>query len=188
MSDSIRHLGHSRGTLYLEIEENLERIYELWRKEEGNLRFLVPVLCALKLEAFINAAGKLKVPDWNSQERKPFKEKCKAVSEAVSLEFDPNIEPNRTALAIFRTRNSLVHPKMRLKKFDEAISQPEYERKVRARDFGSEEHPLRSELTGERVAQLKDASDEFVLEWGPKFFDGNPRHWLMWGSAGEFSS
>ncbi len=187
MSDKIRHNTKSRDSLYREIELNLERVCEIWLGGEESLRFSLPILCAAKLEAFINAAGKLKTTHWDIFERKlSFEEKCHVVLGAAGVHFDRAAEPNKTAIATFETRNSLVHPKMKLKEIDETISGEEYERRVANADYSAERHHLRSELTPERVTLLKDTSDAFVTKWGPALFDGYPEYWLAAGSSGVF--
>jgi oligoribonuclease NrnB/cAMP/cGMP phosphodiesterase (DHH superfamily) len=183
---NIRHEETSQDSLYRDIEQNLETIYKLWVEGDNSLRFSIPILCAAKLEAFINVAGKLKVKHWDILERKlSFSEKCKIVFSTVGVEFDRNAEPNRTAVGTFEVRNSLVHPKMKIHQIDEHISQEEYER--RSDSFIRVSHPLRSELTKVLVTNLKDASDAFVTQWGLKLIDGNHDYWLKGGSTGRFT-
>ena len=185
MSD-IRHQETSRDSLYEDIKKNLDTIYELWLEGKKSFRFSIPILCAATLEAFINVAGRLKVEHWDILERKlSFAEKCHIVFAAVGLVFDPAAEPNKSAIAIFEIRNSLVHPKMKLGRIDEFVSQEEYERR-RANSSGVSHH-LRSELTEARVTQLRETSNTFVLSWGPKLLDGEPDYWLGRGSTGEFT-
>ena len=156
---------------------------------EGSLRFSLPILCAAKLEAFINAAGKLKALHWDFLERKlSFEEKCHVVFAAVGMKFDRSIEPNNTAVATFGIRNSLVHPKMKVRDIDEVISKEEYDRRFASTDYGSEWHHLRAALTPERINLLKEKGDAFVEKWGPELFDGNPEYWLRSGTSGSFSS
>ncbi len=184
--NGIRHEETSRDSLYKDIEQNLENIYVLWTEGNTSFRFSIPILCAAKLEAFINVAGKLKVKHWDILERKlSFAEKCKVVFSTVGLAFDPSIEPNKTAISTFEIRNALVHPKMKLDQIDESISQEEYER--RSNSFPGVLHHLRSELTKEKVEQLKNTGDAFVNQWGPALLDGNPHYWLTGGSTGGFT-
>ena len=184
--NNIRHKESSRDSLYKDIEENLEAIFRFWTDGNDSLRFSVSILCAVKLEAFINVAGKLKVGHWDILERKlSFAEKCRIVFSAVGLVFDPHIEPNKTAVGTFEIRNSLVHPKMTLGRIDEYVSQEEYER--RTNTFPGVLHHLRSELTKERVTQLKESADAFVAQWGAKLLDGHPHYWLSGGSTGGFT-
>ncbi len=184
--DNIRHEETSRDSLYKNLELNLDQIYKFWLEGEKSLRFSIPMLCAAKLEAFINVAGKLKVEHWDILERKlSFAEKCQIIFAAVGLVFDPATEPNKTAIITFEIRNSLVHPKMKLGRIDEYVSQEEYER--RSNSFSGVIHHMRSELTPEKVKQLKETSNAFVSEWGPKLLDGNPHYWLTGGSTGGFT-
>jgi hypothetical protein len=183
---SVRHEETSRDSLFKDIEANLETIYTLWTNGNQGLRFSIPILCAAKLEAFINVAGKLKVQHWDIFERKlSFWEKCKVVFSAVGLSFDPNSEPNKTAIAIFDIRNALVHPKMKLEQIDESISHEEYDR--RRNSFSGVLHHLRTELTREKLEQIKNASNAFVLQWGAGLLDGIPDYWLTGGSTGGFT-
>jgi hypothetical protein len=160
----VHHSEESRDCLYNEASDNLETIFALWQEGRGNLRFAIPVLCAVKLEAFINVAGKLHLSNWDKQERKlSFSAKCKAVCGTLRLEFASAIEPNRTAVEVFEVRNSLVHPKMILARTNERISQKEYER--RSTTMLGPEHPLRSALTPARVVALMEATNAFVAHW-----------------------
>jgi hypothetical protein len=182
----VHHSEESRDCLYDEASENLETVYALWQQGQSNLRFAVPVLCAVKLEAFINVAGKLNVSAWDEQERKlSFKGKCKAVCAILKLEFASGDQPNKTALEVFQVRNSLVHPRMHLARTSEHISQREYERRSVA--MLGVEHPLRSALTAGHVTALKNASEAFVLQWGARMLNGAPEYWLRWGSTGSFT-
>ncbi len=182
----IRHEETSRDSLFKDIEQNLEAIYALWGGGNIGLRFSIAILCAVKLEAFINVAGKLKLEHWDILERKlSFEEKCRMVFSTSGLAFDRNVEPNRSAIRMFEIRNALVHPKMKLDRIDEHISQDEYERRSIA--FTGVLHPLRSELTRELVTHLKSTSDAFVSQWGPKLLDGAPDYWLTGGSTGGFT-
>ncbi|CAG0934946.1 hypothetical protein RHDC3_03162 [Rhodocyclaceae bacterium] len=182
----IRHEETSRDSLFKDIEQNLETIHALWIGGNMSLRFSIAILCAVKLEAFINVAGKLKLEHWDILERKlSFEEKCRMVFSAAGLEFDREVEPNRTAIRMFEIRNALVHPKMKLGHIDEHISQYEYERRSIA--FMGVVHPLRSELTRELVEHLKCTSDSFVLQWGSKLLDDAPDYWLTGGSTGGFT-
>lgn len=184
--NDIRHQETSRDSLYEDISQNLETIYTLWTEGNMSLRFSIPILCAAKLEAFINVAGKLKVEHWDNLERKcSFKEKCKSVFMSVGLAFDPDTEPNKTAIGTFEIRNSLVHPKMKLGKIDEYISHEEYKR--RNSNFGGDMHHLRYELTKEKVAQIKSMSDLFTSKWGTMLFDGDPDYWLSGGATRFFT-
>jgi len=184
--NNIRHEETSRDSLYKDIEQNLETIFRLWVEGDKALRFSVAILCALKLEAFINVAGKLKTEHWDILERKlSVAEKCKIVFSEVGLVFDPDAEPNKTAIGTFEIRNSLVHPKMKLGHIDEYVSQEEYER--RKNSFPGLPHHLHSELTKEKVTQLKDSADAFVTQWGEKLLDGDPHYWLTGGSTGGFT-
>ena len=181
----VHHSEESRDCLYNEASENLETIYAVWQQGRGNLRFAIPVLCAVKLEAFINVAGKLHLANWDKQERDlSFDKKCKAVCGMLKLEFASDVEPNKTAVEVFEVRNSLVHPKMLLARTNEHISQQEYER--RSTTMLGPEHPLRSALTPGRVTALRDATNAFVAYWGARMFDGVPEYWLRWGSTGSF--
>ena len=185
MSD-IRHQETSRDSLYEDISLNLETIYSLWAGGNKSLRFSIPILCAAKLEAFINAAGKLKIAHWDILERKlSFKEKCQIIFSSVGLVFDPAAKPNKTSIGIFEIRNSLVHPKMKLDHIDEYITQEEYER--RNSNFIGNMHHLRSELTKEKVIHIKTSSDSFTSEWGMKLFDGQPDYWLSGGATRFFT-
>jgi hypothetical protein len=184
--NTIRHEETSRDSLFKDVEQNLETIFHLWADGNISLRFSVAILCAVKLEAFINVAGKLKMEHWDILERKlSFAEKCKMVFSTVGLTFDPDAEPNKTAVATFDIRNSLVHPKMKLAQIDEQISREEYER--RSNNFPEVLHHLRSELTKERVTKLKEAVDAFVNQWGNGLLDGHPDYWLTGGSTGGFT-
>ncbi|HEY6871823.1 MAG TPA: hypothetical protein VI298_03735 [Geobacteraceae bacterium] len=121
--NNIRHKETSRDSLFKDIEQNLETIFQLWAEGNNSLRFSVSILCAVKLEAFINVAGKLKVEHWDILERKlSFAEKCKIVFSTVGLVFDPNTEPNKTAVGTFGIRNSLVHSKMKHGHIDEYVA------------------------------------------------------------------
>lgn len=184
---NIRHQEVSRDSLFKDLEMNLETIYGLWANGDNSLRFSIPILCAAKLEAFINVAGKLKVEHWDIFERKlSFAEKCKVACSVVHLAFDPNVEPNKAAIATFEIRNSLVHPKMKLSRIDERVTSEEYERRRTQLDPRFSHH-LRSELTNERVAAIKTNSDTFVVHWGKKLLDDHPDYWLAGGSTGGFT-
>ncbi len=184
--NNIRHEETSRDSLYEDIKQNLDTIYALWAEGNNSLRFSIPILCAAKLEAFINVAGKLKVEHWDILERKlSFTEKCQIVFAAVGVVFDPTTKLNKAAIATFEIRNSLVHPKMKLNRIDEYVSQEEYER--RSSSFLGVSHPLRSKLTRKEVEQIKSTSELFVVEWGPKLLDNAPYYWLTGGSTGGFT-
>ena|SRR2546425_4552215 len=187
MTKPIRHEETSRDSLYVDFQQILEQIYGLWLNGNNTLRFAIPMLCAIKLEAFINVAGKLKVAHWEMLERKlSFAEKCQMVFAQAGIAFDPAAEPNKTAVALFEIRNSLVHPKMRLEKTDELVSEEEYTRRSTNFSMGTHHH-LRGELTAEKVKSLRARSDEFVANWGPKLLDGNAEYWLSGGSTGGFT-
>ncbi len=183
---NIRHEETSRDSLYRDIEQNLETIYTLWVEGNNSLRFSIPILCAAKLEAFVNIAGKLKVEHWDILERKlSFTEKSQIIFSTAGLVFNRNDEPNLTAVRTFEIRNSLVHPKMKLHRIDEDITQEEYER--RSNSITGISHPLRSELTKTAVTCLKNASDDFVKQWGPQLLYDFPEYWLNSGSTGGFT-
>jgi hypothetical protein len=185
---NIRHEETSRDSLYKDIEQDLEEIFRLWAAGKKTLRFTVSILCAVKLEAFLNVVGKLKVKHWDILERKlSFTEKCEIVFSAAGLEFDPDSEPNKTALSTFEIRNSLVHPKMKLGHINEYVSQEEYEQ--RSNNFAglNFHHHLRSALTNDKIVQLKETSDKFVAQWGGKLLDGHPDYWLSGGSTGGYT-
>lgn len=182
----IHHSEVSRDCLYDEVSQNLEAIYAIWENGQVNLRFTIPVLCAVKLETFINVAGKLHVEDWERSERKlSFKVKCEKVCGVLGLVFDAKTEPNKAAIETFEIRNSLVHPQMHIEQTDERINYAEYER--RRNMIPGVEHPLRSRLTPEVVRATKTACDAFVNEWGRTFLKGQPEYWLGWGSTGGFT-
>jgi len=183
--NKIRHEDVSRDSLYQDITDNLEYVYTNWDDGERQLRFLIPVLCAIRLEAFINIAGKQRVNSWDELERKlGFKQKCLVITEILGQEFDPESEPNKTAISIFEIRNALVHPKMKLQNTDEVISQEEYER--RSTGCYGIKHHLRSELSVERIVKLKELTDQFVEEWGEPWLT-YPEYWLRGGSTGGFT-
>ena len=183
---NIRHEETSRDSLYRDIEQNLETVFQLWADGNSSLRFSVAILCAVKLEAFMNIAGKLKLDHWDILERKlSFTEKCKLVFSTVGLVFDPNTEPNKTAISVFEIRNALVHPKMKLGHIDEFVSQDEYER--RRNSYPGVLHHLRSELTKEKVANIKELADAFINQWGEKLLDEEPSYWLNSGSTGGYT-
>lgn len=183
---NIRHTEKSRDSLYQDLAECLETIYELWVNGDRKLRFVVPVLCAIKLEAFINVAGKLNIKSWDGLERKlGFLEKCQIISEIKNIEFDKQKEPNKTALKIFETRNALVHPKMKISEIDEIISPAEYE--VRQIQRTGIDHYLRKELNKESVTKMKKATDEFVKFWGVKWIE-NPEFMLQGGASSRFEA
>jgi hypothetical protein len=184
--NKIRHDETSIDSLFKDVEQNLETIFHLWMDGNVSLRFSVAILCAVKLEAFINAAGKLKMDHWDILERKlSFVEKCNMVFSTAGLIFDPDAEPNKTAVTIFEIRNSLVHPKTKLVRIDEHISQEEYEQ--RSNNLPAILHHLRSELSKEKITRIKEAVDEFVNQWGNSLLDGNPNNWLNGGSTGGFT-
>jgi len=181
----IHHTETSRDCLFDEVTQNLETIYALWLGGQKTLRFAIPVLCAVKLEAFINVAGKLHVQDWDSKERNlTFQAKCKAICTILQLEFDAETEPNKSALEAFAVRNSLVHPKMHVEEIDELISYEEYNR--RSDTTLGFEHPLRSELTEERIMMLRNGCNNFTKHWGSSLLHGQPDYWLSRNSTGGF--
>jgi hypothetical protein len=183
---NIRHQETSRDSLYRDIEQNLETIFQFWANGDKTLRFSVAILCAVKLEAFMNIAGKLKMEHWDILERKlSFTEKCKLIFSSVELVFDPHAEPNKTAINVIEIRNAIVHPKMKLGHVDEYVSQDEYER--RSEGYPGVLHHLRSELTKEKVAQIKKSTDAFISQWDAKLLDQNPSYWLNSGSTGGFT-
>lgn len=182
---SIRHQEVSRDSLYTDLAENLDLVYSLWLKQENRLRFSIPILCAIKLEAFINVAGKRTISYWDILERKlSFQEKCKIIFTELNLKFDPHIDPNKTAVGLFDIRNALVHPKMKLEEVDEYISREEYER--RRNTFPGVTHPMRDDLSPDKIKHIKTQTDEFVSVWGAKLLDGQPSYWLSGGSTGSF--
>ncbi len=183
---NIRHQATERDSLYMDIEGNLDAIYAMWAEGNNSLRFSIPILCTAKLEAFINVAGTLNVERWDNLERRlSFPEKCKKVFAAVGLSFDPGADVNKAAIAMFDIRHELVHPKMKLKRIDEYVSQAEYEQ--RSKGDSGVKHPLRSKLTKEEIKRMKTASDAFVSTWGQKLLEGFPEYWLGSGSTGGFT-
>ncbi|MGE4049459.1 MAG: hypothetical protein AB7F38_00205 [Piscinibacter sp.] len=182
----IRHTEQSRDSLYEDLSSALERVVALWHGGERQLRFAVPVLCALRLEAFVNVAGKVTIADWDRKERSlKFLSKCEAICSARKLTFDRTAEPNHTALRIFELRHELVHPKMVTGSVDELISEAEYERRNAA--LLGLEHPLRAELSPEKVDSLVAATQSFFENWSKPWLGENPEYWLRWGSTGGFS-
>lgn len=149
------------------------------------MRFLIPILCSTKLEAFINVVGKLKIEPWDSLERKlGFKEKLLVIAAITKIPFDEGSELTKSTLSIFEIRNALVHPKMKYQKLDEMITAEEYEKRSEG-NFGVNHH-LRAELTQDQVEKLIISTDEFVEYWGKRFLD-HPDYWLRGGSTGGFS-
>jgi hypothetical protein len=121
---TIRHTETSRDSLYQDLTDCLEAAYELYLGGDRKYRFIVTILCAIKLEAFINVAGKLSIKSWNGLERKlGFLEKCEIICEVCGKSFDKDMEPNKTALTIFEVRNALVHPKMKTSELNELITE-----------------------------------------------------------------
>ena len=174
-----------RDSLYQDLTDNLDAIYDLWTAGDQKLRFIIPVLCAIKLEAFINVAGKLNIKSWEGLERRlGFKEKCEIICEIKNSEFNRNIEPNKSALAVFEIRNALVHPKMKTDEIDEYISQEEYE--IRRNKLFVVDHHLRAELSAEKVKHLKKSADDFVQLWSTKLIPHSD-YWLRGGSTGGFT-
>lgn len=182
---NIRHEETSRDSLYQDLTDNLDSVFKLWRNGERKMRFIIPVLCAIRLEAFINIVGKTKVESWDSLERKlGFKEKCLIIGEITGKEFDADLELNKKAISIFEIRNALVHPKMKLKTIDEMITEEEY--KARSTGYFGVNHHLRSELNEDKVISLKKSTDQFIDFWGNHFLD-HPEYWLRGGSTGGFT-
>jgi len=183
---AIRHTEDSRDSLYQEITDALERLCVLWKGGENQFRFIIPVICALRLEAFINVAGKLNVPDWDAKERQlSFAKKCLAICAELKIAFDPSIEPNITAIRLFELRNELVHPKMVVGSLNELISQQEYER--RQNEFAGVSHPLREQLLPPAVDHLIQSTENFFQQWAKPMLRGEPHYWLTWGSTGGFA-
>ncbi|MEW8052931.1 MAG: hypothetical protein AB2792_09485 [Candidatus Thiodiazotropha sp.] len=183
--NNIRHEDISRDSLYQDLTENLEMVFKLWSNGERQLRFIIPVLCAIRLEAFINVVGKMKINSWDGLERKlGFKEKCLIIGEISDKVFDVDLDLNKKAISIFNIRNALVHPKMKLEKVDEMITQEEYE--ARSTYYCGINHHLRSELSIEKVTALKEITDHFIDYWGKQFLD-HPEYWLRGGSTGGFT-
>ena len=181
----IRHTETARDSLYQDLAISLDNIYAAWQGGEHQFRFVIPVMCAIKLEAFINVAGKLRLKTWNRLERSlAFLAKCEIIAEVMRLDFDPNIEPDKSAIKIFEIRNALVHPKLKLETTDEMISEQEYER--RRDSIAGIHHHLRDELTQDTVIELKNTTDRFVELWGPKFLEHH-EYWLTGGSTGGFA-
>lgn len=182
----IRHTEASRDSLYQELTDTLERLCVLWKGGENQFRFIIPVICALRLEAFINVAGKLNVPDWDAKERRlSFAKKCMAICTELKIAFDPSIKPNVTAIQLFELRNELVHPKMVTGLLDELISQQEYE--CRQNEFAGVTHPLRDYLLPPAVDHLVEATENFFQLWAKPMLQGYPHYWLRWGSTGGFA-
>ena len=182
---NIRHEEVSRDSLYQDLTDNLELVFQLWRNGERQMRFIVPVLCAIRLEAFINVVGKTKIDSWDGLERKlGFKEKCLIIGEITGKAFDADLDLNKKAIAIFDIRNALVHPKMKIEKIDEMITEEEYE--ARSSGYFGINHHLRSELSEEKVIALKNNTDQFIDFWGKQFLD-HPEYWLRGGSTGGFT-
>jgi hypothetical protein len=73
---------------------------------------------------------------------------------------------------------------MHVEEIDELISHEEYERRSVA--ILGIEHPLRAELTKERITMLRDGCNDFTKHWGSRFLRGQPDYWLRWGSTGGF--
>lgn len=183
---TIRHTEDSQDTLYQELTDSLERICVLWKGGENQFRFIIPVICALRLEAFINVAGKLNVPDWDAKERRlSFANKCSAICAELKIAFDPSVEPNVTAIRLFKLRNELVHPKMVVGSLNESISQQEYER--RQREFAGVSHPLREQLLPPAVDHLIQSTERFFQQWAKPMLGGDPYCRLRWGSTGGFA-
>ena len=65
----IRHTEISRDSLYPDLSVSLDTIFAAWEDGDKQLRFVIPVLCAIKLEEFVNVAGKLRLKSWNHLER-----------------------------------------------------------------------------------------------------------------------
>lgn len=183
---NIRETQISRDSLYRELEISLETIYAQYLEGDKVLRFTVAILCAAKLEAFINICGKRNLNCWDELEQSlSFKAKCQILAEIKGLEFDQAIEPNQTALAVFRIRNQIVHPKMAIESIDREITQEEYEARRGMRETGVM-HPLKAELTPKYIEQITIRADEFIAHWGCKFMD-DAEYWLSSGGTGRFS-
>ncbi len=184
--NNILHEETTMDSLFDDYEQNLNDIYSLWNEGDKSLKFIIPILCAVKLEAFINVAGKLKLVHWDILERKlSFEEKCKMIFSSVGLEFNRDDEPNKTAVEMFNIRNALVHPKMKLIQISEYISPEEHERRNSSVDI--KQHHLRKELTKEKLQSLKEASDEFISQWKQKLLNNDADYWLSSGSSWSFS-
>jgi len=182
---TIRHTEDSRDSLYQEVTETLERLCVLWKGGEKQFRFIIPVICALRLEAFINVAGKLNVSDWDSKERRlSFSKKCTAICTQLKMTFEPSVEPNLTAIRLFELRNELVHPKMVTGSLNELIPQQEYERRQNA--FAGVRHPLRTQLLPSAVDHFVQSTEAFFQLWAKPMLRGEPHYWLGWGSTGGF--
>lgn len=185
--NAIRHEFESRDSLYHELSSNLEIVRDLWLEGVNQLRFSIPILCAAKLEAFINVAGKINVADWDTQERRlSFEKKCQIICDGLAIGFNATKDPNCTVLEIFNLRNELVHPKMLLEIADEQISKVEYHRRQTA--LLGVEHSLRSSLDKERIIHLLKCTDEFVALWGYTFLRGSSKYWLSWGATGRYTT
>ena len=184
--NTIRHQITSRDSLYEELSANMTTVRELWANGNRTLRFSIPILCAAKLEAFINVAGRLHVEDWDNRERKlTFKKKCQVIFASQSVQFDASIEPIRTALEIFELRNELVHPKMLVEESDEEISMEEYHRRQTA--LLGVAHPLRASLNKKCILRLLDSTEEFVALFGNRLLRGAPEYWLGRGATGTYT-
>ena len=182
------HNARSRDSLYKDIEENLNDIYQLWINGNSTLRLSVTILCAVKLEAFINIAGELKIERWKTRERLSFSKKCELIFPKSSLTFYPNEEINKTAIELFNIRNDIVHPKMKCSKiYNEEISNEEYKKRSGPAKTWDKHH-LKIELTNEKIIGLKKCSDDFVEKWGALLLEENPEYWLTNGAENEFSA
>lgn len=188
MVNTVHHEETSRDSFFQEITDNLEYVFGLFQteKERRNVRFIIPILCAAKLECFVNVAGKKNIESWDKIERLAFKAKCLKIADALKIEFDTNLELNKSAIEVFEIRNELVHPKMRIHETDEMISQQEYETRSNGNYSNKANHPLRAELTNERIAQIKQSTDAFIDHWGKPFLT-HPDYWLRTGSTGSYT-
>lgn len=182
----IRHEEFSREHFYQDLANSLDYLAEAYyQKGNNHLRFIIPIICAAKLEAFINIAGKLNIGCWDEIERNlSFKKKCLIICEKLKKAFDPKIEPNKTVIYIFKIRNDLVHPKLLLKETDELINEEEYDR--RSTSYNGVNHPLRSNLNEKQIKDLISRSNKFIDFWGKEFFE-NPGYMLRTGSTGSFT-
>ena len=185
--NEIRHQATEKDHLYQELTESLEKVYEIWQEGNTSMKYLVPALCAIRLEAFINIAGKIHINMWNSLERKlGFKEKCGIISEILKIEWDESLDINKSAFQIFEIRNALVHPKMKLKITDKYISQEEYdEHNISIKPWLM--HSLRSDLTKEKLIEIMDSTEAFIEHWKNPFLKNEPEYWLRKGYDGSLS-
>ena len=166
----------SRDSLYRNLTDNLEFVFQQWRDGERQLLFIIPVLCAIRLDAFINAIGKMKIGSWNSLEGKlGFMEKCLLIGGITGRKFDPDLELNKMAISIFDIKNALVPPTMKLTMRYGMFTGEGYEPPSAC--LCGMNHHLRSELNEEKVLSLKECTDHFIEFWGHQFLD-QPDSWL----------